>query len=140
MDEIAGSLDAALESLKKAESDARRKESWFEQVFQSSYDAILIVAPDEDRIIDANPRAEELLEYTREELLGTPLSAIHPDELPRLKEFTSLVFEEGSGWTDALSCLTRGGRSIGAEVSPEAMATDGGRQMIAIVRDIRERK
>ena len=42
----------------------------FEAIFEHANDAIFIVDVERDRIVDCNPAAEELVEFSREELLS----------------------------------------------------------------------
>ena len=68
------------------------------------------------------------------------VSAIHLNDMPKLQSFAQSVFEQGHGWTDELSCLTRAGAVLPAEISASVMEIDGKRYILALVRDITERK
>lgn len=57
----------------------RSSEERFRKIFHHSNDAIFVMDPIEDSIIDANPRACEMLGYSRDDLLTTvTVSDIHP--------------------------------------------------------------
>ena len=121
----------------------------YQTVFDHSNDAIFVMNPVEDCIVDANPRACEMLGYTREELLCLPVSAIHPNEMAALQAFAQSVFENGRGWTNELSCQTKFGDNLPAEISASSIevAYQGapgqaveGRHIIAMVRDMTERR
>ncbi len=116
------------------------REDLFRGVFDRSHDAILIIDPVQDRILDANPSACRLLEYGREELLSTPVSAIHKDEMPRLQVFAAVVTKRGFGWTDELTCRTKTGLVVPSEIAASPIDVAGGSYILAIVRDITERK
>ena len=118
----------------------KEREDLSRQIFQHSHDAIFILDPFEDRLLYVNPSACAMLEYEREELLGTPVSAIHPNEMPRFKEFAQEIFKNGGGWTDQLTYTTKSGRHIPAEISGSVVVRDGQRRMLAIVRDISVRR
>ena len=118
----------------------RASEERFRKVFEYSNDAILVVHPGEDAILDANPRACSLLGFNREELLSRRISDIHPTEMLRMHDFAESVFAEGHGWTDELTCLTKSGRALLAEISASVIEMDGQECMIALVRDITARK
>lgn len=109
------------------------------KVFEDSNDAIFVIDPEQDRILDANPRACSLLGYSHEELLVTPISAIHPQEMPELMAFAGLVFNEGAGWTDRLTCLTKAGTRIPAEFSASATTIGDQRCLIVLVRSMASR-
>ena len=55
--------------------------------------------------------------YSREELLSTPITAIHSKEMPELLAFAQSVFDQGHGWTNELSCMTKSGEALPAEIS-----------------------
>jgi len=98
------------------------------------------VDPEADKILDVNRRACAMLGYTREELLGLRISAVHPAEMPEFLAFAHTVVETGSGWTNELTCLTRGGVARPAEISASVMRVEGRARVVAMVRDISDRK
>ncbi len=112
----------------------------YRRIFEHSNDAIFILDPAVDRILDANPRASALLGYGYEELLSTPISAVHPDEMPRMLAFTDTVLRQGHGWTDELSCRTKAGETLPAEISASVVERAGRACVISMVRDIALRK
>ena len=57
----------------------------FERLLDQASDAAFVLDPLEDRILAANEAGCALLGYTLEELLETPVSRIHPGELPQLQ-------------------------------------------------------
>ena len=125
---------------KRAEEAHRKSQERFRKIFQYSNDAIFIFDPERDIIVDINPRACSKLEYSRKELLSMPITAIHPKEMPELMAFSKSVLEQGEGWTDELSCLTKSGKTLPTEISASVIEIDGRPCMIALVRDITERK
>ena len=126
---------------KDAAEEARVSEERFLRIFESSNDGIFVIDPIGDKIIDANPKACSMLGYSREELLsGVNVSAIHPNEMPKFMAFAQSVYEHGSGWTDELTCMTKTGEALPAEISASMVDIQGLTCMIATVRDISERK
>ena len=117
-----------------------RSEESFRKIFDHSNDAIFVVDPLEDRIIDVNLRACEMLGFTSEELLAMPISAIHPDEMPKFRAFAKSVSNRGYGWTNELTCLTKLGKKLASEMSASVIDMSGSNYMIALVRDISKRK
>lgn len=65
----------------------------YQAVFDHSNDAIFVINPAEDCIVDANPRACDMLGYSPEELLRLPVSAIHPGEMAVLQAFAQSVLK-----------------------------------------------
>ena len=125
---------------RRAEEELRSSEERVRKIFESSHDAILILDPNRDRIIDCNPRACEMLGYTRPELLALPMSQIHgPDHAQQIALIQS-VMRTGRGHTHDLVCVTRTGATIPSEISASVLGLPGGAAIVAIIRDIRERK
>jgi len=127
-----------------SEDTDRQFERRYRNIFQHSNDAVIIVDLERDEFLDANPAAEDLLGYEREQLLDLHPEEIHPDDLQAVREeFITQVVEEGSGFTERLTCLTAGGEEIPAEVSGAALAPDEAdgppTRMIAMLRDISDR-
>jgi len=116
---------------------ARRR---FEGLFQRARDAALILDPDGDRIVAANPAASELLGLPHEELLETPISRIHPGELPQLRDFVGGVVREGHGTCMTLTCRLRTGRCLPVEMSLHAFAREGKLHLLALVGDRSEHR
>ncbi|MBS1252257.1 MAG: Signal transduction histidine-protein kinase/phosphatase DegS [Anaerolineales bacterium] len=125
---------------KRAEETLRESEERFRGIFQHSNDAILLIDPAKDEILDANPVAQEMLDYTRDELLSLGISDIHPDEMPLFQAFARTIIKHGHGWTDELTCLTKYGERVPSEISASVVEVNGQTSMIALVRDITERK
>ncbi len=130
-------IRAELRAIDAAATDA---EGWFRTIFEHSNDAILVVHPDADAILDANPRACRILGYSRDELLRLRISDVHPAEMAEFRAFARAVVETGSGWTNELACLTRSGAVLPAEISASVIQRDGQPCVVAMVRDISDRK
>jgi len=143
---LASSVAVALENTRMLEEreqyirELHDSEAHFRALFQHANDAIFLVDPKHDRIIDANSKASEMLEYSHEELLATPMSTIQPDEMDKVMAFSERVFAEGSGWTDELTCSTRSGHAVPAEISASLFIRGGTSYMLAIVRDVSEHR
>lgn len=125
---------------KRTEAALRESEERFHKIFEHSNDGIMVLEPEADRIVEANARAAGMLGYSHDELLELPISAIHPDEMPRLREFVQGVYEHGSDRTDELTCLTKGGAKLAAEISASTVVVDGRHRMIAAIRDVTDRR
>jgi PAS domain S-box-containing protein len=109
-------------------------------LFEESRDPVFIVDPEKDRIIDANPAGCRVLEYTREELLRTPISQIHPAELPQLQAFFDTARAEGSNWTIAMSCRTKSGRYLPTELTLYLLDTGSQVYVVGLLRDRSEHR
>ena len=133
-------LEAARKEWHETAAALRTSEEAFRTIFDRSYDGILVVDADRDEIIQVNSKACEMLGYAREELLSLPMSAIHPDEMPKVKALATQVRKEGVGWTNELTCLTKSQGKLASEISASVFDVHGRTCMIALVRDVSERK
>jgi len=119
-------------------------EERYRKIFEYNNDAVMVVDLETESFLDVNPAACNLLGYSREELLSMHPEDIHPNDVERVREeFISQVYQEGSGFTDDLTCLTKDGEEVPTEVSGAALnAGEAGTdptQMIAMLRDISDR-
>jgi DNA-binding SARP family transcriptional activator len=69
---------------------------------------IYVIDPARDRIVEAN-RACEWLGYSHDELLATPVSAIHPAEFPQLVDWVTQVRSNQIGWSGLFNCRAKDG-------------------------------
>ncbi len=133
-------LESAADEHRQMKQALRPTEERYHKIFDHSNDAIFVVDPVEDAILDVNAKACEMLGYSREELLSVPMSVVHPHEMPRLRAFAQSVFKEGKGWTDELTCSTRSGVTLSAEISASMIEIEERACMIAMVRDVTDRE
>ncbi|MDF9746930.1 PAS domain S-box protein [Natrinema salsiterrestre] len=122
------------------ERDPRDTDELFRAIFENSNDAILIFDPEGDEFLEVNPRACDLLGYDETELLRRGPSDVHSHELDAFREFVTEVLEQGDGWTRELSCSTRDGGVVPAEISMARIEFDGEPRVLASIRDLTERR
>lgn len=113
----------------------------FRMIFEHSRDALFLLNPSENKILDASPSACDLLGYGREELKGMPVSEIHPNEMDELMSFAQQAAQDGGATTSELTCLTKSGNVIPSEISATFYREENLDRsiMIAQVRDVSER-
>ncbi|WP_416671906.1 two-component system sensor histidine kinase NtrB [Egbenema bharatensis] len=134
-------LQAEIRRHEETETVLKTREAQLRQIFEYSNDAIFVLDPEGDRILEANQRAVQHLQYSREELLSSVrISMVHPHELDKMIAFSQSVLEQGHGWTNELACRTKQGTLVPGEVSASVIEYDGRRCVLALVRDITERK
>jgi len=124
----------------RTEQALRESEDRFRNVFEHSNEAIFLIDPEADEIVDANSKACRMLGYEREQLLALPLSAIHPGDTEKMRQFVRSVSARGEGWTDDVACATRTGQTLPAEISASSVEIGGRTCIISLVRDLTERE
>ncbi len=118
----------------------KEKEENFRKIFHHSNDAIFVIDPPNDKILEVNSKACQMLGYSRKELVSMRVSDIHPYEMPKFLDFTNSVTKNGHGWTNELTCHTKNGDFLSAEISASTIGLGERNCIIAMVRDITERK
>lgn len=108
----------------------------FEHVNEPAY----VMDPQHDRILAANDAGCAMLGYTREELLETPISRIHPAELAELQELLERVLRDGRASTIKLTCRTKHGTFLPTEISLHGFEAGGRIQILGLVQDRSEHR
>jgi chemotaxis family two-component system sensor kinase Cph1 len=111
-----------------------------ETVFERSREPAYVMDPEHNRILAANDAGCNLLGYTREELLETPISRIHPAELAELSELLERVLKHGRASTVKLTCRTKLGTFLPTEISLHALELDGQIRILGLVQDRSEHR
>jgi two-component system, chemotaxis family, sensor kinase Cph1 len=109
-------------------------------VFEGSSEPAYVMDPDHSCILAANDAGCALLGYTREELLQTPISRIHPAELAELSELLERVLEQGRASTIKLTCRTKQGTFLPTEISLHTLEIDGRIRILGLVQDRSEHR
>lgn len=102
----------------------------------SGFDAvdhpIYLIDPARDRIVEAN-RACEWLGYSHDELLATPVSAIHPAEFPQLVDWVTQVRSDQIGWSGLFNCRAKDGTYTPTDMM--ALAPDSNGLVVIFTKD-----
>ena len=109
-------------------------------VFEHASEPAFVMDPERGRILAANDAGCALLGYTREELLATPISCIHPSELPELTELLERVLHDGRASTITLTCRTKAGTFLPTEISLHAVELGGRTRVLGLIQDRSEHR
>ena len=123
------------------EEQIKTSEIRYRRLFESAQDGILIVNRDTGRIIDSNPFIENLMGYSKEELIGKPLWEIGfiKDQVASKLAFEELQAKEYIRYED-LPLETKDGRRIEVEFVSNVYTIDPHASVIQCsIRDITER-
>jgi PAS domain S-box-containing protein len=137
--------EAANRAAKREASHAlRQSELRHRMLWESATDAIIIF-DESNRIHFVNPAARRIFGYDPEELLDRDVSILQPKELHLLeREAVEGQLRAGIKRSDWRSIETLGRRKDGTEFPVEVafteMELEGGRHLVAFIRDITERK
>lgn len=120
------------------------EEALFERLFTCSPDAILVAGHD-GNILEANPRAEQLFGYSREELLQRTVDdlvpqhyrAVHPHHR---QEYAAEPHVRPMGGEHNLSALRKDGSEFPVDIMLSPVRVDSHYVTLAVVRDITRRR
>jgi len=109
----------------------------FGLVFDAGAEAMLVLDPEADQIIDANDAAARMLGHGRVALRAMAASALYPGQLPGLIVFTQGVQAKGRWWTHTLTPRHGSGGALNVEVVGSVLP--GGRVLVTLF-DLDERR
>jgi PAS domain S-box-containing protein len=109
-------------------------------IFEESSDPTYVIDPVDDRIIAANRAGCAMLGYTHKELLATPVSSVHPAELPQFRQFLGTVLRDGRGSRINLTCRTKDGTFLPTEMSLHGFESGGRLYILGLVQDRSEHR
>lgn len=124
----------------EAEATLRESEKRFKDIFSAVNDGIIIVDPEKSCIFDANQKAVEMLGYKRSDVIGMDIERIHPEEMKQLRRTLKEVLLGAPVLTDELSCLRGDKHRVPAEISFSKLQLQDKTYVMAMIRDITERK
>ena len=133
-------LRQRIAEMEKSQSNLKEAEEKYHSILEHAYDAIMI-SDFEGNLLEVNKKAEELLGCTREELLGTNFSKLHPEE--ELGRVMPAFREMVEGKTHSLldtKVLRKDGKTIPVDITGGAIGYRARQVAQAIFRDITERK
>lgn len=129
---------------KVEERTAKLKESKekFRQFFENEPELCYMVSPD-GIIMDLNSTALEVLEYSKDDLLGKPLEMIYsPESQPRMKELFAKWKETGKLMNEEMIIVTKAGDRRNVLLSSGAVRDEKGQILssVSVQKDITELK
>lgn len=132
-DRLANRIEAAIEQ-SRAESALQKRRQQFEAVFENAFDGIFILDMEDAVIVDANPRACELLAYPYDELVGTSIEEIHPDDYEEYVELGRGLIESNEQRRVESLCYTHDGDVIPSDITAAPMEYEGQTFLLTIMR------
>ncbi len=109
-------------------------------LFEAANDAIFLADVETGRLLDANPRACELIGYPREVIQGMHHLELHPPEdRTRYRSIFQRHAEAGRA-IENVEVVHRDGTRIPVEISASRLLLDGRPVLVGIFRDLRPRQ
>jgi PAS domain S-box-containing protein len=117
---------------------ADKPEIDYRGLFENAHDAILILDPEEETVLDANPRACEMYGFSQSEFVGMSLRAISRD-VRRGQSLILETLEKGSHRFETVQ-FRKDGTELPLEVNASVLDYKGKRAILSINRDLTERQ
>lgn len=130
--------------LKRAEMSLRDSEAMLRELFESAPDTIVVV-DHTGRIVRANLQIERMFGYVPDELIGQPIEVLLPERFRKRHG----MYRDGylteprtrpMGAGLELFCLCKDGTEVAVDIMLSPIDTPDGRHVIAVVRDVTNRK
>jgi PAS domain S-box-containing protein len=125
---------------KNALKASKESEDRFQKIFGYSNDAIILMNPLDEKIVDANSKACNMFEYSKQELLTKSFNEFHKNNEAQCRDFIGKILHHESTGTVELTCSTKTGKSLDVEISASSIDVDGQIYLIFLIRDISARK
>ncbi len=117
----------------------REKEEEYRAIFEATGDALLVL-DDSGSLIEGNAEACSMHGYSYEELLGLPAWAlVHPSDRSQFQDFLGQL-KAGDRVYAQETHIRKNGTPFSVEIKGTAFEMDGQSRILAVVRDITERK
>lgn len=140
--ELGQAFDDMAEKLALREQALRESERNYRDIFNTTHDA-LFVNDDSGRITEVNRASESMFGYTRDEFLGMSVGKLVAGQTPYSFADALLLIEkafaEGTQEFEWLS-KRKNGELFWTEIAVTPASDSGRRQVLAVIRDITERK
>ncbi|OEE60861.1 hybrid sensor histidine kinase/response regulator [Enterovibrio norvegicus FF-454] len=141
LDNSYNALHASLKNQKYSYSEARQIEEKNEAIYNASHDAI-IVANDNDIIIEFSPVAEQIFGWERHEVVGKAMAdtivpkTMREAHIKGMRHFLSTGEGPVLNQRIELSAIRRSGREFPIEISISPAKTEQGHIFVSYIRDI----
>jgi len=136
-------IEKELQERKIAESARKESELRYQTLFESSADAILMIeaeGPAEGIIVSANEAAAVMNGYVRDEMIGMDVRKLYPEEDADLPFHLRAAVYNGGQTKVEVRHVKKDGSIFPVEVTISLFSTAGHRYVLAVDRDISERR
>ncbi|MDY6943864.1 MAG: EAL domain-containing protein [Pseudomonadota bacterium] len=121
----------------RAKLALKESEARYRAIFSSAAEGICLF-DGQGTIREVNPAYQQMMGYTRDELIGTNLSRlIHPDHRHQLPDFFVKAGSNSVATTEGMN-VTKDGRFIHVEVRGSRCIYQGKEAVVAVIRDVTE--
>ncbi|HEY3251521.1 MAG TPA: PAS domain S-box protein [Ignavibacteria bacterium] len=135
--QINNKLNFKITELEKKDKELQHSEEYYRMLFNQAHDAILIIDPHDERVLDANNRTCEIYGFKREDLIGLSLKAISKN-VAQGEEHLKKILEKGNHNFQTVH-YNKKLNEILMEINASVIDYNGRKAILSIHRDITER-
>jgi len=126
---------------KNRSTTLERTQERYSAVTEAVNDAILVIDTENDRVLDCNSRATDVLGYSESEILAlSPAEDLYRANADTYECFVDRVIGEGKSRTEQLACTTGYGSEIEVEISASPLDGQANSSAVFSIRDVTERR
>lgn len=104
--------------------------------FEQCPEPLMLLDPQENKYIDCNIAATQMLGFDRQDILKMPISYIHGRELGQLIVFTQEALQRGHAKSKRISCRLKNDMHIPVELSASRTVIKGREYLVVSIKDI----
>lgn len=124
---------------KRIEDALKQSERDYRGLFENAHDAILIIDPEGETILDANPRACEMYGFPKPELIGTSLERLSQNP-GRGRDHVKRIMNGAKDYRFETAQFRKDGSPMFLDVNASMIRYQGRRAILSVNRDITEKK
>lgn len=132
-------LKKEIANRKKVEESLRNSKDQYKDLFESAHDAIVILRPEDEVVLNVNERACEIYGFNRAEFIGRSIVSLTVD-LSRGNEQITKTLQKGFYHSFETIQRRKDGSEMFLEINASAIKYNGQDAIISINRDVTERK
>ena len=126
---------------RRAEDLMRQSEERLQSVFDGLVDGVLVADQDTKKFVLCNPAICRMLGYSQEELLALGVADIHPEDvMGSVREHFASRLEKEGPVSLPISVKRKDGSTFAAEIAASPVVLGTTRHLLAVCRDVTERK
>ncbi len=130
-------LENKIQKENKLMKELRESEEKFRKLIETANDAIFIADTETGIIIDANKKAEELIGYSKDEIIGMHQTQLHPvEESEKYGKLFKEHIDLGKGISEKLLIRHKEGYNIPIEISANVVEIKGKKIIQGIFRNL----
>jgi len=114
--------------------------NWCQQLFDDARDPLLLLDPQREIVLDANPAAVRLLACSRRDLVGQAAAGLCPDAGAQLAGFFRRVSKDRSGWLAELPCRNALGEALSLQLKASLVQRPHGEMLLLSLHDLGSRQ